>query len=323
MPNLIQPLSTVLNTIRLVNEGKESEALSYLGINNNSSFSNNSNITGSFLDRAIKLSYFLSEQVNNINDIHSGGLLVTPDAKTINSPSILSENMDLIYSLAESTSYIAANGTSAIYSLSEGYDSILTEDGADNIRNTVKEGLDLIKESVTNSFNSLFNMSKNEFKIIHESIESTKYINLINNALAGTNMLITVNKLKSFTNDNARIINESLNVNSIRSNSDDVLFGVLDLQESLINFNVDMNKFNNSLTTRLKNNDQFDNTNIKELSELMSGAIDRIAIPISEGKIELRTPELKDAFDNSIISIASLYDEYLQDFVRSWHTPHA
>ena len=289
-----------MNTIKLINEGKDIEAISSLGLK----VKKDRKLQGSFLEKAIQLSNSLSE-----SNSHSGGILVTPDTKVLNSRELLSENLNINYLLTEDVSAITANTISSISLLTED-NAIIDINGYFNIRNTLKEGLGVLEESLTNVYRTTSNIIKKSLNLLNESLVNTKYNRLIGNTIISTNTLVNLKKAKEFADNNVKALAESHRTEYIKNDPDTVLFGTLDLQENLINTYMDNTKVNNAILTKLS-----DSKDISDLSEYITTIIDQIAIPISEGSISLSTDSLINSFNRSIESIASLYDEYIQDYV--------
>ena len=298
---LVQPLNKVLNTIKLINEGKDLDAIASLGLK----YKKDRKLQGSFLERALELSTTLNE-----SNSHSGGVLVTPDSKVFNSKDLLSENMDVNYMLTEDVSMLTANSISSMTLLTEGYDSIIDNNGFNNIRKTLKEGLGIMEESLTNVFNTTSNIIKKSFSVLNESSSNSKYSKLIDNAFIGANTLVNIKKAKDFTDNNTKLISEAHTTYNIKNDPDTVLYGTLDLQEKLIRSFMDLNKFNNSFITRLN-----ESKDINDINDYMIGAIEQVVTPLSEGTITFKTNTFNKSINNSIEAIVSLYDEYIQDYV--------
>lgn len=295
---LVQSLNIVFNTITLVNENKDTEAASNLGIKIKKSYS------GSFLDKVTELSE---------SKAHTGGLIVTPDSKSINLKELLSKEMDLSYTLTESISMLAANSISILSTLSEdisGSNALLDSNQMLNVRNTLTEGCVTVKDALINVFSNSTNLVKAIKKSFTDILgESSIYTNLITNAVIGANMLYNINKISSFTNDNIEYINESMNTSDVYNRADNILFSTLDLQENLAKTYIEMYKFDNGMSTMLENNDNI----LKDISDYISLAIDKVAKPIAENKIPLKSNILIESYNIAVESIAALYDQYIQD----------
>lgn len=302
MATLIQPLNKVLNVIRTINEGNDMEALASLNLKPKSK-SNQKPVGESFLEKIAS--------IQESKDYHNGSILITGKSKADYTKDAISENLDIIYSLTEDTSMITAGSIGAFLELSENINPILTPNGSNNIRTTFNEGLNIIGDYTYDVFSSIHNMSNLISSIVNESISSSKYRTLAENALAGVNELIEISKTKEFTSLNNNIISEANNLNDINRRADDILFNTLDLQENLIKHLHSIHTFNNSFTNSISESAN----KLKSLSDYMQSTITKVAIPISEGMVVLKSKELREPFNNAVCSIASLYDEYIQDYL--------
>ena len=300
---IVQSLTKTLETVSLINENRDNEAVASLGLKAKSKFA------GSFLERVAQVASTLSE-----NRIHTGGLMVTPDSKSINTKNIVNENMNISYVLTESMSMIAANSISMISTLSEdvaGTNAILNSDQMNNIKTTLLEGCDTSKDALIKVFANSTDLAKNAKRTFSKILgESSVYNDLMTNALLGANLLYTVNKVNSYTDENAHAISEAMNVSDMVNRCDDVLFGTLDLQENLIKTYMDMYTFDKNISNMLNEN----NSNVlSDVSDYISMSIEKVAKPLAYKQVTLKSDVLAEAANVAIESIVSLYDQYAQD----------
>ena len=309
MATLVQPLNKILSVVQLINEGKDIDAISSLSLK-----ANDKNYSGSLFDRMLQLSEAIGE-----GQVHSGALLVSQDAKMDSVKDILSEDMQLGYNLAQDISFIVANSVSEISSLTEMKNSdgkvIIEEANMKNVKDTMTDGLIVMRDALSEVFSSAAKMAKKASEVLSEAFANDKndYATLMSNAIAGANMLVTISKLNSYAQNNAKLLAESANTDiDILNNSDNVLFNTLDLQESFINTCIGMKRFNEAFTARLSNKED---SAMQDLSEYLATAIERIAMPICEGKIAIKNSEIANAYNRAMLDVAALYDEYLQDYI--------
>ena len=301
---LVQPLDKTVKIMVAVNEGKESEALSALGLNSKSDLGANE----LFLNKICGLSSIYE-------NTYPGGLLATPDTKKTSIKDIASVSMDINYALAESVSMVSASSVSSFGLLCEdnGSTPLFNDTEMKNIEFGLTEGLSVIKDALTNVFTGIATLNKKARKIFGDILdENNIYATLIPNAISGANILFNISKLNKYTSSNKTNLNESMNVANVTTkfSPDTMLFGVLNLQENLINTYRDIAKFDTDVACSLNE----DNSEmLKTVKDYIDGALKCIAVPICEGKMGLKNEELKSAFNFAITNISALYDQYLQD----------
>lgn len=315
---LIQSTDKVIEAILACNAGDEAKAASIVGLQCEGSPEG-----GSFLERVANVAGTGS---------HSGGLLVSPDSKGITCKDLVSDAMELPYSLTESITLIAANTLSAFAKLSEDNENIspeddemsednitLSKDGEENIKDVVDEGLSAIKESLIDIFSNTAKLNIRAEQMFASAIQNSDakdlYCGLVAKAVTGAGILCAVDKIMEYKNTNAKNIAEAVdqyNVFNISRAPDVLLESTLDLQESLINFHTQYLRLTNGLIDLCESVDIPSGTNsLSEISDFLNDVVDQIAKPLSESDID--SGEVSSAFDKALVAIAALYDEYLQD----------
>ena len=322
---LIQPLNKTIEVINAINAGNDTEAASMLGLNCNRESSSG----GSFLERVT--------EVAASGESHNGGVLVTPETKTISNKELVADALELPYAVAESISILVGNAITALSTLAEedefaepdeegNVDSEppIDNEGVENIKNTMTDGLNVAQDALVDVFatTAKLNIKARElFKSAMESNGSSKdlYVSLVGNAVTGAGILYAISKISDFSNDNAENVEESMDATNVMQRADDILFATLNLQENLIDLCIQMNKFNNNVINLLEEAIEMPDVSsgtLEDASEFISMAIEKIATPVSDNEGMLKG-EIKSTFDKAVSCVAALYDEYIQDFCNS------
>lgn len=295
---LIHDINKTLNVIHLINEGKDQSAASMLGLNIKRTLS------GSFLDKITNVAAAISES-------HNGGVLVTPEDKRISTKEFVSDIFNLSTDLCESVAMISTNSAASLSSLCESNmmsNTPLTADNMKGIKDTFADGLTTSKDALTENFNStiaLVKNTKNIFTSLLENCQKKSYINLLTNAVVGANALCTIDKISEYKNQYNSLITEAMSTYDIANRADTVMFDTLDLQEGLFDLFYGMLKFNKAMIKSF-------NENTSTINDFISVPVNKVVIPLVESN-SLYGAHMNNLFNKSIISIAALYDEYLQD----------
>lgn len=323
---LIQPIDKTLEIISMINAGNEREAANACGINCDS------NVKGdSFLDKVVTV----ASLIENDRPSNNGGILVTPDTKTISNKEIVADALELPYALAESVSMIVANSISALSTLSEDSeitsedeetgesDAPLSSDEMDNIKHNMTTGLVAVKDALIDVF---ANTSKIHIKVcdmmkkaLSENGSSKElYVSLTGNAISGAGIIYAISKMNEFSNENSDNIAEALDTSNVFMRADNILFSTLNLEENLIKLYLNMRKFNNGVVNILESSEMPSSdsaTSLASASEFLTIAVDQIAKDILENNngAYASSDEVKNTFEKGVACIAALYDEFLQD----------
>ena len=316
---LIQPLDKTLDIIIAINSGNESEAASQLGMTCSGSAEGDS-----FLAKVVAVA-------GNANSYHNGGVLVTPDTKSITCKELTSDALELSYALTESVSMIVANSITAIQSISE--DTTLPDETSDdgnnnaplnsdmmnNIKDNMKDGLITIKDALVDVFANTAKLNLKATEMFKKALMdggSSKelYVSLVGNAVTASGMLYGINKINEYKNNNSGNLSEAMNTTNVIHRADDILFSTLNLQENLIDLYTNLNSLNIKAAALIESVEMPSTDSgdpLANASEFISVAIEKVAKPLASASL---SNELGATFEKAVIAIASLYDEYLQDY---------
>ena len=300
---ITRPLNDTLYIIKSINEGREFNAFSSLGLN---SKINLNQIPGAtFIAKVMGISAMKN------NNYESSILTESFDKSFDFQKNTVANVLDLHYILTESISMAVANSISSLSVLSENNDPLFSENGMDNIKDTLTEGVIVMRDALENVFSGISALNKKARAMFSDLLgEDNIYAELIPNAIMGANTLLSIDKIVKYKDSNMKAITEATNSFNASSRADDILYSVLSLQENLIKmFNVE-SKFNRELLNIFNEN----NTNFtSDVSNYIATSLDQIAIPLMES--DLNSNDLSNAYNTAITSISALYDQYIQDCV--------
>lgn len=300
---LINSTKKTARIIALVNEGKENQAASSLGLTVSGKIPGATSLLERFSNAA-----WLSRRT------HNGGLLVTPEEKNGSPRMILESLFNAETDLNESINMLAVNTMSAMSTLSENgmgivNNTVISENTINGVKDTFMDGMTLVSDSISDAFNSTINLNiaaGNAFSEALEGAPKFSYSNLLKKAFAGTTALMSLSKILDFAENNQRLVSESMNTHDIFANSDTAMFSSLDLQENASDLFYNMTKFSRQAADLIQENKN-------NIDSLFIGSIAKVALPITENNYTFNSMSLKSLFENSLCSVAALYDEYLQD----------
>lgn len=329
---LVQDLNKTIEAMIAINNGDDQKAASIVGLTCNTEV-----VGDSFLERVA--------QVAGNGDMgeHTGGLLVTPDSKTINSKELVADAMELPYALAESVTLIVAKNLAVLSRLNEAEDEPMDdideddlggEEGEgeeqssgvkigdeemDNIKDTMDEGLYVIKETLIDIFANTAKLNISAQHLFTSALQNpdakARYIPLVANAITGAGILYAIDKICEYRDSNRDDIQEAIdpyNALNVHQFADRILCSTLNLEESLINTYANMATFNNRVIAMLEGVEMpSGRDSLGDASEFLSVAVEQIASPLSN--MDLDSVDVSTVFDKAIEALASLYDEYLQD----------
>lgn len=307
---LIVDANKALDVIKLINDGKDSEAVDMLGL---TCATQPSNSETPILRKVCEVA------AKSDKSAHSGGILVSPEDKMIQSRDIVNQALELSYMLTESTSMIAANAMTTMSSLLEGDNPILNEKHYKALREEVTTGLVVAKDALIDLFANTAKLHMKTRDAVKNCLDEngsskTLYVSLAGNAVTAAGMIYAVAKLNDFKGKNDDNIQEAIMTANIDTRCDDVLFAVLGLQENLIETYKKLSTFIGDFAGVMENEEfEFGSTEdpIVSASGFIKTAIDSYATDFVNES--LSNSELNDAFNMALASIGALYDEYLQD----------
>ena len=298
-----------LYIMKSINEGNDFGAISSLGFNSKMNFNNIPN--ASFISKVMGIG-----AVNN-NNFQNEILTESYDKSFESQKNTVASALNLHYTLNEAISYAVANSISSLVALSEDTNTdsnALSTDGIENIKNTLTEGVIVMRDALENVFSGIEALNKKARSVFGELLgESNIYTDLIANAIVGANTLYSLDKIVKFKNENMQNIDESTNNYNIDTRADDILYASLTLEENTIKLSNGASKFNRDIVNVISE----DNTNLAlDVSNYIGMAIQNVAIPISEGIIDINSSnELIEAYNTAVTGISALYDQYIQDCV--------